>query len=234
MEFQSELSLSHGYYVNQTSAGDGVVLYNVMSFQSCSSTKARVLTHDEQRDYISCSCGKFEFEGIPCRHMLAFFRINQIFQLPEKYILKRWTRNAKIGAVIAMDDPNSDNNPMRFLMLRHSTLSHKASLLIDDASLTIEGTKFLDEQLSEIHNRIREMNITSPTIQESQRKKSLDKGRNINDPSRIRTKGCGKRLQSSKEKSISKSRICRGCGLRGVSHDKRNCPNLQNRFVIND
>lgn len=117
-------------------------------------------------------------------------------------------------------------------MSRHSRLSHKASLIIDDASLTDEGTKFLDEQLHEIHRKIKEMNITYASVQESQTRKNLDKGRNINDPCEIRTKGCGKRLKSSKEKSIIKARVCRRCGLRG--HDKRNCPNLHDKYVKRD
>ncbi|KAG6412346.1 hypothetical protein SASPL_125023 [Salvia splendens] len=49
-------------------------------------------------------------------HMLAFFRISQIFELPEKYILKRWTQKAKIGVVYALDDENTNDDPTRLLM----------------------------------------------------------------------------------------------------------------------
>ncbi|KAG6414010.1 hypothetical protein SASPL_126726 [Salvia splendens] len=43
---------------------------------------------------------------------------------------------------------------------------------------------------------------------------------------KIKDIGCGKRMLSSKEKSTIKPRACHGCGLRGVSHDKRNYPDL--------
>lgn len=39
-------------------------------------------------------------------------------------------------------------------------------------------------------------------------------------------------LKSSKENSNSNDRQCHGCGCRGVSHDKRNCPNLQDEYVL--
>ncbi|XP_074583474.1 protein FAR1-RELATED SEQUENCE 5-like [Curcuma longa] len=227
MEFQSEMSESHGYYVKQTSIEVDVVVYHVMNFQSSSSSKPRVLTYDKQRDYISCSCRKFEFDGIPCRHMLAFFRINQIFHLPDKYILKRWTQNAKVGVIYALGEQNFIDDPERFLMSRHSKLSYKASILIDDASLTDEGTNFLDEQFDCIYTKIQEMNNSKKCDHVSQRKKSMDETPVIIDHSLVRTKGCGKRLKSSKEKSTAKSRLCHGCGHRGVSHDKRNCPSLQ-------
>ncbi|XP_042381987.1 protein FAR1-RELATED SEQUENCE 5-like isoform X2 [Zingiber officinale] len=229
LEFQSEMSESHGYYVQQVFTEVDSVVYHVMKFQSSSSSKPRVLMHDKQRDYISCSCTKFDFEGIPCRHMLAFFRINQVFHLPDTYILKRWTRDVKIGAIYALGEQNyiNDPDPERCLMSRHSRLSYKASILIDDASLTNEGTTFLDEQFDSIYNKIQEMNISRTCNDRSQKKKSVDEGLGIIDPSSVRTKGCGKRLKSSKEKSTSNSRLCRGCGHRGVSHDKRNCLTLQ-------
>ncbi|KAH6800400.1 hypothetical protein C2S52_000864 [Perilla frutescens var. hirtella] len=232
MEFQSESNQCHGYYVQQRSTTDDSVVYNVFSPQSCSSSKPRVLTHDKVRNRISCSCKKFEFDGIPCRHMLAFFRINQVFELPEEYILKRWTQGAKIDAIHVVDDDISDN-PLRLLISRHSRLSYKASVLVDDASLTDERTKFLEEQLDYIHGKIKETNGGLTFTEGTQRKKTLEKRHNINDPYQIGTKGCGKRLPSSKEKSL-KTRVCYGCGKSGVSHDKRNCPSLHDESSPDD
>ncbi|KAG6387255.1 hypothetical protein SASPL_152442 [Salvia splendens] len=98
----------------------------------------------------------------------------------------------------------------------------------------LDIVNFLDEQLDYIHGKIKEMGISPTTIHGSQTRKSLDKTKTIGDPSKIRSKGCGKRMLSSKEKSILKTRACRGCGLRGASHDKPNCPKLQDRSVADD
>ncbi|XP_066165543.1 uncharacterized protein [Oryza sativa Japonica Group] len=43
---------------------------------------------------VSCSCKKFEFVGILCRHTLKVLDHNNIKELPSHYILKRWTRHA--------------------------------------------------------------------------------------------------------------------------------------------
>ena len=144
MEFKEEMSRSHDYFVQPASTRDetdDIVIYNVMSFQICSSSKPRLLVHDIRRDHISCNCGKFEFDGIPCRHMLAFFR---------------WTREVNVGVVYTMDDENANDDPTNFLVSRRSKLSYKVSILIDDASLTNEETKFLDEQLDYPHGNIRD------------------------------------------------------------------------------
>ncbi|XP_042051373.1 protein FAR1-RELATED SEQUENCE 5-like [Salvia splendens] len=79
-----------------------------------------------------------------------------------------------------------------------------------------------------------EMGISPTTMHGSQTRKSLDKTKTIGDPSKIRSKGCGKRMLSSKEKSILKTRACRGCGLHGASHGKRDCPKLQDISVAYD
>ncbi|KZV20430.1 protein FAR-RED IMPAIRED RESPONSE 1-like, partial [Dorcoceras hygrometricum] len=230
LEFQRQMYESHGYYVQQKVVGDGCMVYDIISFQSSSISKPRVLSHNQHMDYISCSCMKFEFEGIPCRHMLAFFRINQVFKLPEKYILKRWTRDAKVGGHL-LGQKNVGDNPEKCLMSRHSKLSYKAAMVIDNASLTDEGTDFLDKQLDYVLLKIKEINVSRSIDIGCQKNKSMEGVPTIIDPSEIRTKGCGKRLTSSKEKQVSKSRQCRGCGLRGVSHNKRNCPMLHDGYL---
>ncbi|KAK2975912.1 hypothetical protein RJ640_000396 [Escallonia rubra] len=49
----------------------------------------------------SCSCAQFETAGILCKHILYIFQKKKIIDLPEYYILPRWTINAryKVGDV---------------------------------------------------------------------------------------------------------------------------------------
>ncbi|XP_020089892.1 protein FAR1-RELATED SEQUENCE 5 isoform X3 [Ananas comosus] len=46
---------------------------------------------------VACSCKKFEFIGIQCGHVLKVLDVRNIKELPERYFLKRWRRNAKAG-----------------------------------------------------------------------------------------------------------------------------------------
>ena len=48
---------------------------------------------------ISCSCKKFESFGILCCHAIKVLDVKDIKSIPNQYILKRWTREAKIGCV---------------------------------------------------------------------------------------------------------------------------------------
>lgn len=47
----------------------------------------------KKEQHATCTCKKFEFEGIQCRHIMFVLRQLCIKYLHEKYILKCWTQN---------------------------------------------------------------------------------------------------------------------------------------------
>ncbi|GER33786.1 FAR1-domain family sequence [Striga asiatica] len=105
---------------------------------------------------------------------------------------------------------------------RRGALMKITKKLIDDASLTEARSKFLMEKLKVLKWEVGEIDEKECMS----KRLSNDKGEEtfiVCDPEPIRTKGCGKRLKSSKEKAISQSaRSCSLCGQKG--HDKRKCP----------
>ncbi|KAL2465709.1 Protein FAR1-RELATED SEQUENCE [Abeliophyllum distichum] len=131
--------------------------------------------------------------------MISYLRKKQVLLLPDKYILRRWTKNAKLGypddltAGLSTDDSSSTS-----LMARHGLLSHKASLIVDDAALTDERSEFLIGEFESLHLRVKE--IAAPDNIGSTRYKSIARpdSVNIQDPSAVRAKGCGKRLKFGK------------------------------------
>ncbi|XP_020250033.1 protein FAR1-RELATED SEQUENCE 5-like [Asparagus officinalis] len=55
-----------------------------------------------------CSCKKFEFVGIQCCHVLKVLDFRNIKELPIRYFLKRWTKEAKVGNEDNRDVANDD------------------------------------------------------------------------------------------------------------------------------
>ena len=49
-------------------------------------------------DSLSCSCRKFESFGNLCRHGLKVLDVLDIKLIPNRYIMKRWRRDAKDGS----------------------------------------------------------------------------------------------------------------------------------------
>ncbi|KAJ8643000.1 hypothetical protein MRB53_004748 [Persea americana] len=70
-----------------------------------------------------CSCKKFEFEGIPCRHVLSIMVRLNIRYLPERYILKRWMKGVTKVNSIDNDGVDSGSHDSDSLMARHRYIS---------------------------------------------------------------------------------------------------------------
>ncbi|KAJ8615718.1 hypothetical protein MRB53_035090 [Persea americana] len=156
---------------------------------------------DEKHAY--CSCKKFEFEGIPCCHVLSILRRGSILILPERYILKRWTKGVtKDVFVDVMESGESEGvNPY---LARHSHLSCMFAGLIDIASQSKDGIEFLISGYTELEMKLRQMMLNNRS------NSSIDKGKALvdsnvveyNEPAHVVTKGRAKRLKSLKEKAI--------------------------------
>lgn len=43
---------------------------------------------------VGCSCGLFEWNGLLCHHIIKLFNCFTVVRIPDKYILKRWCKDA--------------------------------------------------------------------------------------------------------------------------------------------
>ena len=150
----------------------------------------------------------------------------QIVKLPDIYIVKRWTKAAK--SIIMEDDfgMSSKDTFDTSLVVRHNSLFSFASSVIDGATLTENATKVLREYLAYAFGKIKLMLIAKGVVSNPT---PTPLERMFNEPHKVRSKGCGKRLKERKEKRKGcAARRCNGCGLSSQSHDQRNCPMFNN------
>ncbi|KAL2512596.1 Protein FAR1-RELATED SEQUENCE [Abeliophyllum distichum] len=146
--------------------------------------------------------------------------------LPEKYILRRWTKNAKQARVF---DPTTGSyvhtDPSHSLMSRYSMLSYAASDLVDEGSLTNARITFLLTEFQNLRIQVKDIDTGGDISMSRNRNKSVEETQVICDPNPVRAKGCRKCLKSGKGKALSQSnRQCRASGTSG--HDGRTCPTL--------
>lgn len=53
-----------------------------------------VLYNSDEKD-VQCICGSFQFTGILCRHALSVFKLQQVHEIPNQYVLDRWKKDFK-------------------------------------------------------------------------------------------------------------------------------------------
>ncbi|KAL2485890.1 Protein FAR1-RELATED SEQUENCE 5 [Abeliophyllum distichum] len=237
MLFQNEVVKSNLYICSKKETFSHMKTYVVQRLEHGPNfDRPRELQYYTDTDFVACSCRTFDFEGYPCRHMICFLKKKQVLLLPEKYILRRWTKNAKIGSVCESNATNyRDDSSIQSLMGRHGMLSQKAQVLVDDAALTHARSTFLLGEFEMLNLRVKEIDDGGNfgKIKSKSSSQSREVQQVIEDPTGVRAKGCGKRLRSSKEKAMARGiRQCSVCGVNG--HDKRTCPRLNDRSNVGD
>lgn len=95
------------------------------------SAKIDTVEFDPANLTVACSCGKFESDGILCFHALKVLNSKNIFKIPSRYLLTRWTKSAKDN--LPVDVPNKGiahyGNPVKSFysefMQKASQVAHK-------------------------------------------------------------------------------------------------------------
>ncbi|KAL6209159.1 hypothetical protein ACLB2K_020102 [Fragaria x ananassa] len=223
LRFQDQVVKSTAYLKCETLKEDEhECVYTVLrAADDEQSWKVRQIIHDKVSGFAKCSCGGVEVEGIACRHIIFFLRSINIVHLPNEYILDRWTKNAKVGRVWDNDGIEVRDVGDKSLMMRYIQLSQLSQVVLDEASLSEESTKYLTDGLHSLRLGIKEL-LTSLGVEEVPvTKKRIPQQILIEEPSQSKAKGSGKRLKSSKEIAMSKQKNCGKCGRTG--HNIKTC-----------
>ena len=180
------------------------VVYKLMKFGK-PGREYRVL-YDRNLEKLECQCRLWNTHGIPCSHIFFVMKHEQIPELPEKLIMKRWSKDAKaFDEGVNEEEEDSD----RAFLLRYGALCSASQWMnflgakkLHLFRKAMEGICRLSEELEH------ECGIEAGSSSELSKK--------IGDPSVAKTKGAPAARKDGKKK-----RHCSNCFEAG--HTKRNC-----------
>jgi hypothetical protein len=130
------------------------------------------VTGDPADQTNTCSCGQFNRIGILCAHALKVLDVMNITSIPEQYILKRWTREARSGTVQDNQGRNIIENPKldaifcyknmtrKFLNLAHRAASHPRCVLLVNEALDMVS-KRVEEEITGFPSVVNPINVPS-------------------------------------------------------------------------
>ncbi|KAH7854140.1 hypothetical protein Vadar_010578 [Vaccinium darrowii] len=201
--FQKELSKAHDCCLKQCGENGTITKYEITPFH---------------KQMVSCSCKKFEFGGILCSHALKVLSSNNIVKIPNQYILKRWTKNAKSGSIDSTCARTPVEDPKAMMGIRYKDLCRLCTQLetraaeIEDAyKIALNALKKIAEEVDASligetfqgishANIIASQDINEATYGEGSKKKA--KGLKI----KKRTTKSSKRPRSALERAIQSKR----------------------------
>ncbi|KAF7801264.1 protein FAR1-RELATED SEQUENCE 5-like [Senna tora] len=112
------------------------------------------VTFNSEDETVVCSCKKFEFIGILCGHALHVLHHWNKIVIPEKYILKRWTKNARSGCVMDNNGRIIKEDPNLAVSNRFKDLSRNAVQIASKAAKSDDALKFFSKKLVELSMKI--------------------------------------------------------------------------------
>jgi zinc finger SWIM domain-containing protein 3 len=112
---------------------------------------------DRNNKIISCSCKKFETFGILCCHALKVFDLLDIKMIPDMYILKRWTREARSGYMLDSEMRNVEEDINLNITQRYRRLCTKLMRLAAEAADTKETYAFVVRAIEEMEKKVKDI-----------------------------------------------------------------------------
>ena len=113
----------------------------------------------------TCSCGQFNRIGILCSHAIKVLDLMNIKSLPAQYVLKRWTKEARSGAVQDNQGRNIIENPRLDETLRYKSMTRKFLSLAQRAASHLGCSLIVHDTLNILSKKIEEINgCTTPTV----------------------------------------------------------------------
>ncbi|KAG6517140.1 hypothetical protein ZIOFF_020520 [Zingiber officinale] len=108
-----------------------------------------VLYNTEEKE-IQCICGSFQFRGILCRHALSVLKLQQVHEIPLRYVINRWKKDFKQLHALAQssDDVIANNRIDRYDYLSMRCLQLvEVGMLSDKYQLALRLIKEMEKFL---------------------------------------------------------------------------------------
>lgn len=107
---------------------------SIFRVDDCEKEENFIVTWNEAKSEVSCSCLMFEFKGFLCRHSMIVLQICGLSSIPSQYILKRWTKDAKNKQVVV-----DGTERIQTRVQRYNYLCKRAIELGEEGSLSEEN-----------------------------------------------------------------------------------------------
>lgn len=131
-KFQVEVLGVVGCHPKRERQDGQIVTFRV---EDCEKDECFMVTWDETISKVSCSCHLFEIKGFLCRHSMIVLQMCGFSSIPPRYILKRWTKDAKSG----QPAEGEETERIKTGVQRYNDLCRRAVELSEEGSLSEEA-----------------------------------------------------------------------------------------------
>ncbi|XP_075674787.1 protein FAR1-RELATED SEQUENCE 5-like [Castanea sativa] len=163
--FNRELWLTWNCELHKEGEVGSMVKYKVISPRK---SHQHIVQFDSLASTVMCSCNKFEFVEILCAHALKVLSLQNCKRVPNQYILKRWTKDAKVGSAMKIfmhvgpRDQNADvGSRYKVLLKLYSNLAARAALTDETFCISLDAH---ESTLNKVEANLKNLSIEESTV----------------------------------------------------------------------
>ena len=165
--FEEEFNSGMGLNCVETNHCEDNFTYSLSRGES---RRIHIMHFNQAELSICCNCKLFETLGLLCCHALRVFLVNNVNNIPNKYISSRWTKDAKKMLCCSVDSFKSNEKSTHVLHM--SNLSLLGYKCCDKAALTDHGTKIAMDSLSELLCKLEKSSANTNKVEDVDKKMS--------------------------------------------------------------
>ncbi|XP_061998835.1 protein FAR1-RELATED SEQUENCE 5-like [Rosa rugosa] len=151
--FQQQYTSIGDYVANKVSKSEMQYEYKV-SYRGVA--REHLVKFDASMQTITCSCMKFNFVGILCRHAMKVLDRKNVRRIPPTCILNRWSKEAKARSITSYHGPKTNENLKQSIGKRYSHLCRNYREIASFASEHEELTRYANEYAIELLKNLEE------------------------------------------------------------------------------
>ena len=152
--FQKEYTAIGDYVAKRVNKSEiGSAEYNV-SFRGVG--RNHLVNYVAANETIHCSCMKFSFGGILCRHALKVLAKKDVRRIPPTYILNRWSKEAKARTISFYHSATPNDTVKQSIGKRYSHICRTFREITSVAAEHIELTLCADEAAFQLLDKLKE------------------------------------------------------------------------------
>jgi zinc finger SWIM domain-containing protein 3 len=162
--FQAEYEKSLAAYIIDSNGSTEFSIAIGALGESSRPEEERIIIINLADQTVTCSCKLFQRIGILCRHALKGLDLMNIKLLPERYILKRWTRGARSQTIQDMHGKKIVENPKLATTIRYKNLCQIFFPLASRDADFEDCCLLVEEALHNVSKQVKEKIREAPKI----------------------------------------------------------------------
>ncbi|CAN1148833.1 Protein FAR1-RELATED SEQUENCE 5, partial [Linum perenne] len=132
-------------------------IYILKKYDPNNSTREKV-TYDVEKKSAECTCKAFSILGIPCKHMIAILKEEAIFEIPDSFVIRRFTKKPKIQKRSRVQSNYTDGAYQN--RLRHGNLLSSTREFLKLGASSAEAYKVAQTGIDEVNDKLRTIEHT--------------------------------------------------------------------------